>query len=226
MSNVSLTASILNAKVNTGNSEQMWSYNKFEPDAMMCPVWNGQDLSGRPVCEYSFNTKRAGCNSALDRITVENFLRPSYTNFITTNAAGIAGYGTEGYAPGDNLSKMEVVYADQSRARSQARTGKFGIVSAEQLRPSNTTAELSAISGGLNADIMARNAQRARVTQNTNIGFNSQQRFDVGQNAPQYLTSPVTYSVNPNDNYQAMAPRGLSYVKEASFRPCGKGGVC
>lgn len=230
MSNVSLTANILTRKVETGNANKIQSHRIQDPNAQMCPVWNGQDLAGRPVCEYSFYTKRAGCNSALDRITVENFLRPTYANYITISAAGISGYQGKGsnekYTPGDNLQRDEAVRTAQSIMKSQSGTGKFGVISAEQLKPSNPEEELAASNGVLSADTMARVAQRGRVNQNTSIGYASQKRFDYGQNAPQYLVNPVTYSVNPNYSYEALAPRGLSYVKEQSFRGCGDKRVC
>jgi len=68
---------------------------------MVCPIWNGMDITGREVCPDSFYTKRAGCNSAEDRVVVENNVsRPQYAEFITLSAGGIKGniYGnTMGY---------------------------------------------------------------------------------------------------------------------------------
>ena len=40
------------------------------------------DLTGRRVCPDSFYTKSAGCNSAEDRVVVENNLRPQYAEFF------------------------------------------------------------------------------------------------------------------------------------------------
>ena len=234
MSNVSLTANLLTDKVSPGAAAQSFTYRIQEPSAQMCPVWNGQDLAGRPVCEYSFYTKRAGCNSSLDRITVENFLRPKYTNYVTTNAAGIAGYnGQENFASGDNLSRDNESIAMSSRSSAQARTGQFGLASAEQIKPISSNRMIAAISGELtpdamvrNADTMARNAQNGRSNQNIYIGNNSQKRFDYGINGPQYLTSPTTYSVDPNLTYQALAPRGRSYVEAKSIPGCGDKRYC
>ena len=227
MSNVSLTANLLTDKVSPGAAAQSFTYRIQEPSAQMCPVWNGQDLAGRPVCEYSFYTKRAGCNSSLDRITVENFLRPKYTNHITTSAAGIAGYnGQENFASGDNLSRDNESIAMSSRNMAQARTGKFGLVSSEQIKPGSNRRMIAAISGELTPDAMARNAQNGRVNQNTYIGHNSQKRFDYGVNGPQYLTSPTTYSVDSNLSYQALSPRGRSYVEANSIPGCGGKRYC
>jgi hypothetical protein len=234
MSNVSLTANLLTDKVSPGAAAQSFTYRIQEPSAQMCPVWNGQDLAGRPVCEYSFYTKRAGCNSSLDRITVENFLRPKYTNYVTTSAAGIAGYhGRENYASGDNLNQIDGSMAVKSRNAAQARTGKFGLVSSEQISTSSPHRMIKAISGELtadamarNADAVARNAQNGRADQNKYIGYNSQKRFDYGMNGPQYLTSPTTYSVDPDLTYQALAPRGRSYVEAKSIPGCGDKRYC
>lgn len=227
MSNVSLTANLLTDKVQTGAAAQSFTYRVQDPNAQMCPVWNGQDLAGRPVCEYSFYTKRAGCNSSLDRITVENFLRPKYTSFVTTNAAGIAGYnGRENFVQGDNLNRTDEVMAVRARDSAQSKTGKFGIVSAEQIKPSSNARAIAAISGDLTPDAMARRAQNGRVHQNTYVGYNSQKRFDYGMNGPQYLTSPTTYSVDPDLNYQALSPRGRSYVELEAIPGCGNKKYC
>lgn len=59
---------------------------------MVCPIWNGVDTAGRDVCPDSFMTKRAGCNSADDRVVVENNLRPQYLEYINLNANGIGGH--------------------------------------------------------------------------------------------------------------------------------------
>jgi hypothetical protein len=76
---------------------------------MMCPVWNNVDLAGRQVCQDSFWTKRAGCNSSLDRINVENDLRPQYMEYITLDACGINGdmYGSADSAVGVTESSVE-----------------------------------------------------------------------------------------------------------------------
>jgi hypothetical protein len=58
---------------------------------MSCPTWSGFDLVGRKVCPDSFYTKSAGCNSAEDRVVVENNVsRPQYMEYITLNAGAQA----------------------------------------------------------------------------------------------------------------------------------------
>ena len=59
---------------------------------MICPLWNGRDSTGRVICVDSFVTKSRGCNSAEDRVVVENNVsRPQYLEYVTLNAAGVGG---------------------------------------------------------------------------------------------------------------------------------------
>jgi hypothetical protein len=55
------------------------------------------DTIGRNVCPYSFGTKSRGCNSADDRVEIENQQRPQYMQYITLDASGIQGqiYGNQ-----------------------------------------------------------------------------------------------------------------------------------
>jgi hypothetical protein len=85
---ISLLGSINVCKVNTGYANKIQSDRFENPDAMTCPLWNGQDSFGRYVHPDSFVTKNAGCNSADDRVSVENFLRPQYMEYVALDAAG------------------------------------------------------------------------------------------------------------------------------------------
>jgi hypothetical protein len=49
------------------------------------------DSAGRKVDANSFYTKYQGCQSANDRIVVENDLRPQYMEYVTLDASGIEG---------------------------------------------------------------------------------------------------------------------------------------
>lgn len=106
---LSLEAAIRTCKVDVAYANKVESDRFLNPSNMVCPMWNGVDLAGRPVCKDSFWTKRAGCNSALDRVNVENFLRPQYAEYITLDAAG---WEADIYS--NNMHKS------QSIARSQA----------------------------------------------------------------------------------------------------------
>jgi len=216
MSNISLTANILTSKVNVGNAARLRGYRILDPSAQMCPVWNGQDLTGRQACEYSFYTKAEGCNSAEDRIAVENTLRPQYTNFVTYSAEGIAGYIYDKPLPGDkqNLQSQQETYASNQRIRTKASTGQFGTTSpAESIMPSSTQEELSAVSGKLNANAVAMMAQQRRNGQKAVTGFNSQQRFNqYAQGTNGQMISPTQYDGRVNVSNEIPAPRGSSYV--------------
>ena len=85
---LSLLGSINVCKVNTGYANKIQSDRFENPDSMTCPLWNGQDSFGRYVHPDSFVTKNAGCNSADDRVSVENFLRPQYMEYVALDAAG------------------------------------------------------------------------------------------------------------------------------------------
>jgi hypothetical protein len=176
----------------------------------MCPVWGGTDLAGRPVCDDTFYTKRDGCSSALDRIKVENFQRPSYSNFVTISAAGISGdeanYGT-------NLATIDAGVADLQRSKINANTPHFGLVSSEAILPSSSKMEVAAANAYQSADAQAIEAEKRRVAQNLNLGNNSQQRYNrmvAGRVNPN-----VTYTYNQFGNYE---PRGNRYANYATLK--------
>ncbi|VVB54444.1 Uncharacterised protein [uncultured archaeon] len=89
--NISLQKSVRTCRVDSGWAPRIQSDRFENSNSMMCPVWNERDLTGRKVCADSFWTKREGCNSATDRISVENGLRPQYMEYVTLDAAGIDG---------------------------------------------------------------------------------------------------------------------------------------
>jgi hypothetical protein len=104
MSNLSLEKSIRTCKVDTAWAPRVESDRFFNPNLMVCPVWNGMDSAGREVCPDSFYTKNAGCNSAEDRVMVENWLRPMYFEYINLAEPGVAGdiYAANVAAAGGN----------------------------------------------------------------------------------------------------------------------------
>ena len=85
---LSLQSSIRTCKVDAGWANKIQSDRFENPDRMECPVWSGRDLTGRPVCVDSFYTKTAGCNTPLDRVDVENALRPQYMEYVNLDAYG------------------------------------------------------------------------------------------------------------------------------------------
>ncbi len=88
----SLESAIRTCKVNTGYANKIESDRFLNPKNAVCPLWNGLDTAGREACVDSFYTKRGGCNSAEDRVIVENNVgRPQYMEYVTLNAGGIEG---------------------------------------------------------------------------------------------------------------------------------------
>lgn len=86
---ISLESAIRTCKVNTGYADRVESDRFLNSNLAVCPIWNGVDSTGRQVCPDSFYTKRAGCNSALDRVEVENYQRPQYSEYVSLTAQGI-----------------------------------------------------------------------------------------------------------------------------------------
>lgn len=97
MSSLSLDASIRTCKVSTGEANRIESDRFLNSANAICIPWNGQDNTGRVVCRDSYYTKRPGCNSALDLVSVESELRPDYSAYMNLNMPAIQGdfYGNE-----------------------------------------------------------------------------------------------------------------------------------
>lgn len=85
---LSLTGSLQTCKVNTGYANKLWSDRYENPNTLLCSLWNGLDQYGRVVSYDSYVTKQAGCNSADDRVAVENYLRPQYSEFTALDVSG------------------------------------------------------------------------------------------------------------------------------------------
>ena len=126
MSSLSLQASLKTCRFDTGSADKIQSDRFFNPKLMICPVWNGMDSTGRFVCPDSFVTKTAGCNSAEDRVMVENDLRPQYAEYINLSAQG---YTADIYGGADYSKTMpwnEEGAANADLRRGNALHGSFG----------------------------------------------------------------------------------------------------
>ncbi len=95
MAGTYLESSIRTCKVDTGYAARILSDRFLNPKNLVCPVWNGLDSAGRVVCPDSFYTKRAGCNSAEDRIGVENNQRPQYMQYISDSMNNSYNYNSK-----------------------------------------------------------------------------------------------------------------------------------
>tara|TARA_Y100000385_G_C13094816_1_gene640669 strand:- start:2610 stop:3419 length:810 start_codon:yes stop_codon:yes gene_type:complete len=123
MANVSLEASLRTCKIDQGWADRMQSDRFQNPNNLVCPLWNGVDTAGRVVCPDSFYTKNAGCNSAEDRVYVENSLRPQYSEYINLSFSAIAGA-----IYGDTMGWNEAGEAKMMLRATDQLTGQFGYV--------------------------------------------------------------------------------------------------
>lgn len=184
--------------VQVGNDNKIQT-NRFQnPEYQMCPIWNGHDLAGRAVCIDSFYTKYAGCNSPLDRIKVENFLRPAYMNFVTQSASGIAGVEADF---GSNMDATNSAALSVDRLNKQARTGQFGIVSpGESISRNAGVQDVRASNAFQNSqDQAALRAQQQRHAQALGIGNASQTR--INRSGATVVNKNVMSTYNRNGDY-------------------------
>ena len=100
---VNLESALRTCKVDTGYSSRIQSDRFLNPRNMVCPAWNGLDTAGRVACANSFKTKREGCNSAQDRVGVENSVsRPQYMSYISMQTS--AGTYNRNYQTAEGVS--------------------------------------------------------------------------------------------------------------------------
>ena len=156
MSALSLNASVRTCRVDSGESTRIQSDRFLNPNNMVCIPWNGMNSKGQSVCPDSFMTKRAGCNSATDRVVVENHLRPDYATYINLNTAGIQGniYGPSGQ-PG---TWAKAGAANEWLDSRNNVTGNFGQQFAANVYP---TCGLNAYSNAMAQGAQGQRAQGA-----------------------------------------------------------------
>lgn len=164
---ISLEASVRTCDVNVGEATRIQSDRFFNPSNMVCIPWSGLNNKGQEVCPDSFWTKTPGCDSAEDRILVENAQRPKYMNYVTLSAGGIDGhiYGNQEAA----INSQGRAKFDQDRNKY---TGNFG----------NQFGATNQYSCGVNAyeNNMAQMAQLERKATYLNNGFKSAQYRQMG----------------------------------------------
>lgn len=123
MANISLESSIRTCKIDPAYAPKVFSDRFLNPGKMVCPVWTGYDSVGRPACPDSYMTKSGGCNSAMDRVAVENHQRPRYVEYVNLNAGGIAG---EFYDP-QSMNQWDTMKRNQALYELNNTTGNFGM---------------------------------------------------------------------------------------------------
>lgn len=120
---ISLDSAVRTCKIDTGYADRIFSDRFLNPGNMVCPVWNGYDNAGRPVSADSFNTKTQGCQSALDRVAVENYQRPQYVEYVNLSAGGING---QIYGDMYSLNQWDTMYRNEALKEVNNITGSFG----------------------------------------------------------------------------------------------------
>lgn len=164
---LSLNSALRTCKVNTGEANRIESDRFLNPNQMVCIPWSGMNSKGQTVCADSFYTKRAGCNSALDRVTVENQVsRPWYSDYISLNMSGL-----QGDIYGNDTARDETDSASQWERNRYNVTGSFG----NQFQATNYQ------SCGINAyeNAMARMSQDDRQAAMMNNAY-LQNQYRVG----------------------------------------------
>lgn len=124
MSSLSLEAAIRTCKVDTAWADKIQTDRFFNPNLMVCPVWNGLDSAGRQVSPDSFYTKTAGCNNAEDRVLVENDLRPQYMEYINLSAQGFDSNIYANTMPWENIGNST---EDLDAVRNSPGYGNYGL---------------------------------------------------------------------------------------------------
>ena len=127
MSIVNLESALRTCKTNSANAERVLSDRFLNPRNLVCPVWNGLDAAGRVSCSDGFMTKSAGCNSAEDRIGVENVQRPQYMTYISDNLG--TAYNKNYMIPeGVKQEGFEIMSLEgNERPQVSEKTGSIGL---------------------------------------------------------------------------------------------------
>lgn len=120
---ISLEKSVRTCSVNVGEANRIQSDRFFNPQNMVCVPWNGLNNKGQEVSPDSFYTKTPGCDSAEDRVLVENAQRPKYFNYVTLGAQGVNG-DFYGRSSSDNF--RDAMGRDQFDQSRNKLTGNFG----------------------------------------------------------------------------------------------------
>ena len=127
---ISLEASTRTCKVDTASAARSESDRFLNPNNVVCIPWNGRDLAGRVVSADSFYTKTSGCNSAADRVIVENALRPQYFEYINLN-----DYGVRADMYGENMNFTDAGVANRQLNGTQKYAGSFNLQPGGQFEP-------------------------------------------------------------------------------------------
>jgi hypothetical protein len=160
---MSLEKSIRTCDVNTGEANRIQSDRFLNSNNMVCIPWNGLNNKGQEVCPDSFYTKTPGCDSAEDRVLVENSQRPKYMNYVTLGAQGIAGN-----IYGDQPSVNTADRYSFNKSRDQI-SGNFGLQWGSHV--SNSSCTVGAYERAMAQ--MSKQVRQQNYTQNASLSSSS-----------------------------------------------------
>lgn len=157
MSLTFINNSVFGTRVNVGYADKFFSTERQDHNYMQCVQRDAYDMTGRQSCADSLNTKREGCNTATDRITVENAQRPYYSSYIGLNV--YTGVKSDLYAPLPGA----VSYGQVAEAQVSQRTPSYGGVLQGKVIPQTN----------IMADF-ANASQQTRIVQMNNLSYGDQ----------------------------------------------------
>ena len=199
---ISIEASTRTCKVDVANAARSESDRFLNPNLVVCPNWTGFDLAGRQVCADSFYTKRAGCNSAADRVIVENELRPQYYDYINLSDEGLRGQ-----LYGDNMHYTDGGVLRQERNFAEGKSGDFGGVYSF---PGTNQATCS-----YGAYELGQKQMRNQMRRNNNKGHGHQGHGHQGHHVEHFTPDPRR---NPFTGNRELARNNASATQ--GFRSC------
>ena len=223
---ISLLGSINVCKVNTGWADKIQSDRFENPNNMTCPLWNGQDSFGRFVHPDSFYTKNGGCNSADDRVAVENALRPQYIEYVALDAAGFRDLSYAGQPNAyKEAPKSYEGYSDNRMPQQMYQNAH----TAEALSTRQQNLNINMIVGSAGFDYGATNTPYDTGYAGVQGGYNSSGGMGLacGRRPP-----PMPYGPNvregfvdtrSNYNHDSRVAQSAMHGYQSNMQKCGAG---
>jgi hypothetical protein len=174
--NLSLEGSIRTCKIDTAYANKIFSDRFLNPGNMVCvqPTLYGSD--GRPGCPDSLYTKAAGCNSAEDRVFVENYQRPRYVEYVNLSAGGIDG---EFYGTPNTMTQWDQAKAVSDLQAMNGISGNFGMQFGANVFPNCGVKQYTRAMdqdygpGYAFSDAMSKNSETLRKYSALDLGYSS-----------------------------------------------------
>lgn len=177
----SFTGVVQSCSVNTGYANKLQSDRFENPQNLLCPLWNGLDQYGRVSSYDSFYTKAPGCQSAEDRVAVENYQRPQYIDFIPLDASGYLNPSALGtpVSSKENYQKQTELLRGQAVNQLFKQGGSVGVAYSKTNAP--YTSGYCGVDGGANCKngLQGYKSQIQEGYVDTRANRNFQERRDL-----------------------------------------------